>query len=149
MIEFPHRRRSMGPMRLYEFLLVCLCGSGIASKPAMSQPSLKTWRKKWRRLSRVLHSFWWSNFPTGGVAWGPCVYTCLLVQIRSCMQNRNVPSIPYKNGGSFQNCKLAFTVRLGLLTRLYNKLINSTPWELRPAKKLLKSVCENPTGGVA
>ena len=65
-IEFPYRRRSMGPMRLYEFLSI----SGLASKIGMSQPSLQTWRQ----LSRVLHGFWWSNFPTEGVAWGPCVY---------------------------------------------------------------------------
>ena len=42
--------------------------------PSLYLPYIKTWRKKWRQLSRVLHSFWWSNFPTGGVAWGPCVY---------------------------------------------------------------------------
>ena len=34
-IEFPYQRRSMGPMRLY--MLACLSGSGLASKPVMSQ----------------------------------------------------------------------------------------------------------------
>ena len=30
------------------------------------------------------------------------LYACLFVRIRSCMQNRNVPSIPYKHGGDLR-----------------------------------------------
>ena len=59
---------------------------------------------------------------------------CLCVRIRSCMQKCNVPSIPYKHGGSFQNYTIVFTVRSKSVNR-FNQL-----------EKLLKSVCTN--GGV-
>ena len=57
-------------------LCACLCGSGLASnrETVPTFPTKNMAEKPWRQLSRVLHSFWWSNFPTGGVAWGPCVY---------------------------------------------------------------------------
>ena len=48
--------------------------SCINNRNVQTVPTKNVAEKKWRQLSRVLHSFWWSHFPTGGVPWGPCVY---------------------------------------------------------------------------
>ena len=48
----------------------------------------------------------------------------MVVRIRSCMQKLNVPSIPYKHGGSFQIYKIVFTVRSRSVN--YIALINGT-----------------------
>ena len=100
----------MGPMRLYMLvcLFVCLCGSGLASKPCPRHSTFPI--KKHGGNFR-------SNFPTGGVAWGPCVYiclfVCLFVRIRSCIKTMS-PSLdlPYKkHGGSFTRSKVGLSRR--------------------------------------